>query len=184
MKADSPYKTLDDLKGRKLGLVMSNSTSGYKAPTSSCRGKASRPRFFFVAQVTGSHENAILALNQGTVDAAANWWNSDTDFNLTRMINKGMLKKSDGTPLKYEDFRIVWKSPLLAGSPFAYLNDMPDDLKKATAQAFYDAHKNDPESFKKLSDGKDLAFVPVTHKDYLEFIELNKYLEELRRKKN
>ena len=34
------------------------------------------------------------------------------------------------------------------------------------------------------NDGKDLAFVPVGHKDYLEFIELNKYLEELRRKKS
>ena len=39
-------------------------------------------------------------------------------------------------------------------------------------------------AFDKLSDGKDLAFVPVGHKDYLEFIELNKYLEELRRKKS
>jgi phosphonate transport system substrate-binding protein len=99
------------------------------------------------------------------------------------MINKGMLKKADGSPMKYEDFRIVWKSPLLAGSPFAYLNDMPDDLKKAIADAFYNAHKKDKAAFDKLSDGKDLAFVPVGHKDYLEFIELNKYLEELRRKK-
>jgi phosphonate transport system substrate-binding protein len=136
-----------------------------------------------VAQVTGSHENAVLAMTQGTVDGATNWWNSDTDSNLTRMINKGMLKKADGSPMKYEDFRIVWKSPLLAGSPFAYLNDMPDDLKKAIADAFYNAHKKDKAAFDKLSDGKDLAFVPVGHKDYLEFIELNKYLEELRRKK-
>jgi phosphonate transport system substrate-binding protein len=185
VKADSPYKTLDDLKGKKLGLVDVESTSGFKAPTffMSREGKAP-DKFFAVAQVTGSHENAVLALNQGTVDAAANWWNSDTDSNLTRMINKGMLKKADGSPLKYEDLRIVWKSPLLAGSPFAYLNDMPDDLKKTIAQAFYDAHKKDKAAFDRLSDGKDLAFVPVSHKDYLEFIELNKYLEELRRKKS
>ena len=141
-------------------------------------------KFFSVAQVTGSHENAVLALVQGTVDGATNWWNSDTDSNLTRMINKGMLKKADGTPMKYEDFRIVWKSPLLAGSPFAYLNDMPQDLKNAISQAFYNAHKKDKAAFDKLSDGKDLAFVPVEHKDYLEFIELNKFLEDLRRKKS
>lgn len=185
VKADSPYKTLDDLKGKKLGLVDVESTSGYKAPTffMSREGKPSE-KFFSIAQVTGSHENAVLALNQGTVDAAANWWNSETDSNLTRMINKGMLKKADGGPLKYEDFRIVWKSPLLAGSPYAYLNDMPEELKQAIAQAFYTANKRDPEAFNKLSDGKDLAFVPIAHKDYLEFIELNKYLEELRRKKN
>ncbi|MDP2334155.1 MAG: phosphonate ABC transporter substrate-binding protein [Reyranella sp.] len=185
VKADSPYKTLDDLKGKKLGLVDVESTSGYKAPVffMSREGKAPN-KFFAIAQPAGSHENAVLALQQGTVDAATNWWNSDTDSNLTRMINKGMLKKADGTPMKYEDFRIVWKSPLLAASPFAYLNDMPDGLKKAIAQAFYDAQKKDKAAFDKLSDGKDRAFVPVSHKDYLEFIELNKHLEELRRKKS
>ncbi len=185
VKADSPYKTLDDLKGKKLGLVDVESTSGYKAPTFFMTREGKPPeKFFAVAQVTGSHENAVVAMTQGTVDAATNWWNSDTDSNLTRMITKGMLKKADGTPMKYEDFRIVWKSPLLAGSPFAYLNDMPDDLKKAIEQAFFNAHKKDKAAFDKLSDGKDLAFVPVGHKDYLEFIELNKFLEELRRKKN
>jgi phosphonate transport system substrate-binding protein len=184
VKADSPYKSLDDLKGKKLGLVDVESTSGYKAPVFFMNREGKAPdKFFSVAQVTGSHENAVLAMTQGTVDAATNWWNSDTDSNLTRMLNKGMLKKADGSPMKYEDFRIVWKSPLLAGSPFAYLNDMPDDLKKAIASAFYNAHKKDKAAFDKLSDGKDLAFVPVSHKDYLEFIELNKYLEELRRKK-
>lgn len=183
--AGSPYKTLDDLKGKRLALVDVESTSGFKAPTffMSREGKAP-DKFFSVAQVTGSHENAVLALVQGKADAANNWWNSDVDSNLTRMINKGMLKKADGSAMKYEDFRIVWKSPLLAGSPFAYLNDMPDELKGAIAKAFYDANKKDPEAFKKLSDGKDRAFVPIAHKDYLEFIELNKYLEELRRKKS
>lgn len=184
VKASSPYKTLDDLKDKKLGLVDVESTSGYKAPTFFMTREGKPPeKFFSVAQVTGSHENAVLALNQGTVDGAANWWNSDTDSNLTRMINKGMLKKADGTPMKAEDFRVVWKSPLLAGSPYAYLNDMPEALKTAISTAFYEAHKKDKAAFDKLSDGKDLAFVPVQHKDYLEFIELNKYLEELRRKK-
>ena len=60
----------------------------------------------------------------------------------------------------------------------------PTDLKKAIAEAFFNAHKKDKAAFDKLSDGKDLAFVPVGHKDYLEFIELNKYLEQLRRKKS
>ncbi len=185
VKADSPYKTLDDLKGKKLGLVDVESTSGYKAPTFFMSREGKPPeKFFSVAQVTGSHENAVLALNQGTVDAATNWWNSDTDSNLTRMIAKGMLKRPNGTPMKYEDFRIAWKSPLLAGSPFAYLNDMPEPLKKAIETAFYEAHKRDKAAFDRLSDGKDLAFVRVEHKDYLEFIELNKYLEELRRKKS
>lgn len=185
VKADSPFRTLADLKGKRLGLVDVESTSGYKAPTFFMTREDKAPdKFFSVAQVTGSHENAVLALTQGTVDAATNWWNSETDSNLTRMLNKGMLKKADGTPMKYEDFRVVWKSPLLAGSPLAYLDDMPADLKKAIADAFTNAHTKDTEAFKKVSDGKDKAWVSVTHKDYLEFIELNKFLEELRKKKS
>ena len=53
------------------------------------------------------------------------------DSNLTRMLNKGMLKNADGSPMKNEDFRIILKSPLIINSPYAYLSDLPDDMKAA-----------------------------------------------------
>ena len=106
-----------------------------------------------------------------------------SDNNATEAA-KGMLKKADGTPMKYEDFRVVWKSPLLAGSPYAILNDMPEELKKKIGQAFLDAPKKAKEAFEKLSDGKDLGFAAVTHADYIEFVKLNKYLEDLRKQKS
>lgn len=185
VKADSPYKTVADLKGKNLGMVDVESTSGYKAPTFFLAEQGVPvQQHFGKAQPTGSRENAVLALTQGTVEAAFNWWNSETDSNLTRMINKGMLKKNDGTPMKYEDFRIAWKSPLLAGSPYAILNDMPDDLKSKIQKAFVDAPVKAKAAFDKLSDGKDQGFAVVTHADYVDFVKLNKYLEELRRKKS
>lgn len=185
VKAESPYKSVADLKGKNLGMVDVESTSGFKAPTFflSEQGFIVQ-QHFGKAQPTGSHENAVMALTQGTVDAAFNWWNSETDSNLTRMINKSMLKKADGSLMKYEDFRVVWKSPLLAGSPYAYLNDMPEGLKTAISQAFVDAPKKAKAAFEKLSDGKDLGFAPVAHKDYIEFVKLNKYLESLRKQKS
>ena len=185
VKADSPYKSVADLKAKNLGMVDVESTSGYKAPTFflAQQGFAVQ-QHFAKAQPTGSHENAVLALSQGTVDAAFNWWNSETDSNLTRMLKKGMLKKADGSPMTADDFRIVWKSPLLAGSPFAFLNDMPADLKAAIQKAFIDAPVKAKAAFDRLSDGKDRGFHPVSHADYVEFVKLNKYLEELRRKKS
>jgi phosphonate transport system substrate-binding protein len=99
------------------------------------------------------------------------------------MLNKGMVKKSDGSPMKKEDFRIAWKSPLLPGSPYAYLADMPDDAKKAIAKAFVDAPQKDKDAFAKLSDGKDLGFVEVTAKDYEESVKMNLWLDEQRKKK-
>src|SRR4029077_20145201 len=128
-------------------------------------------------------ENAVLALAAGTVDAAVNWWNSEDDSNLTRMLNKGMVKKSDGSPMKKDDFQIAWKSPLLQGSPYAYLANMPDEAKKAIAKAFVDAPQEDKDAFAKLSDGKDLGFVEVTAKDYEDSVKMNLWLDEQRKKK-
>lgn len=125
----------------------------------------------------------MLSLAAGTVDAALNWWNAENDSNLTRMLNKGMLKKADGTLLKKEDFRIAWKSPLLPGSPFAYLADMPDDLKTAISKAFIESPSKAKEAFSKLSDGKDQGFVEVTVKDYEESVKMNLWLDEQRKKK-
>ena len=163
---------------------MSNSTSGYKAPNFFLTEQGFPiEKHFKVAQTTGSHENAVLALAAGTVDGALNWWNSEDDSNLTRMLNKGMLRKADGSPMKKEDFKVLWKSPLLPGSPFAYLADMPQDLKDAIAKAFVDAPKKDKAAFDKLSDGKDLGFVPVSVKDYEESVKMNIWLDQQRKKK-
>ena len=74
-----------------------------------------------------------------------------------------MVKSSDGTPLKKEDFRIIVKSDLIINSPYAYLSDLPDDMKAAIKQAFLDAPTKDKEAFKKLSDGKNLPWQPIAN---------------------
>ncbi|MCX7322813.1 MAG: phosphonate ABC transporter substrate-binding protein [Hyphomicrobiales bacterium] len=184
VRADSPYKSVEDLKGKILGTVDVESTSGYKAPNYFLTEQGYPiERHFKLAQTTGSHENAVLALAAGTVDAAVNWWNSEDDSNLTRMLNKGIVKNPDGSTMKKEDFRIVWKSPLLPGPPYAYLADMPDDMKKAIAQAFLDAPTKDKDAFAKLSDGKDIEFVPVTTKDYEESVKMNLWLDAQRKRR-
>ena len=133
--AKSPYQKLEDLKGKNLGLVDPNSTSGNNMPRFKMNQMGIDPDTYFSQVVfTGSHENAVLALAQGTVDVAANWWNADDDSNLTRMLTKGMVKNADGTPMKKEDFRIIVKSDLIINSPYAYLSDLPDDMKAAIKQ--------------------------------------------------
>src|ERR1700732_2366708 len=91
--AKSPYRKIEDLKGKNLGLVDTNSTSGNNMPRFKMNQMGIDPDTYF-SQVlfTGSHENAVLALAQGTVDVAANWWNAEDDSNLTRMLSKNMVK--------------------------------------------------------------------------------------------
>ena len=156
--AKSPYHQLSDLKGKNLGLVDPNSTSGNNMPRFKMNQMGVDPDSFFSQVVfTGSHENAVLALAQGTVDVAANWWNAEDDSNLTRMLSKNMVKASDGTPMKKEDFRIIVKSDLIINSPYAYLSDLPEDMKAAIKKAFLDAPEKDKDGFKKLSGRQESA---------------------------
>jgi phosphonate transport system substrate-binding protein len=177
VKAESPYKDIHDLKGKTIGFVDPNSTSGYNAPRFYLhKAGIEVDDFFGKSVVTGSHENAVIAVEKGTVDCAANWWNADDDSNLTRMVKKGMAKK--------EDFRIVFKSELLPGSPYAYLSSLPDDLKKSILKAFMDAPSKDKAAFDRLSDGKDKEFVPVVHKDYQDTVEMIQFVDEMRKKRS
>src|SRR5947199_3463346 len=176
--AKSPYQKIEDLKGKNLGLVDPNSTSGNNMTRFKMNQMVIDPDTYFSKVVfTVSHENAVLALAQGTVDVAANWWNADDDSNLTRMLNKGMVKSKDGTPLKKEDFRIIVKSDLIINSPYAYLSDLPDDMKAAIKQAFLKAAEKDPEAFKKLSDGKNRPWQPIATEDYNKTIDLIKFVD-------
>jgi phosphonate transport system substrate-binding protein len=181
--AKSPYQKIDDLKGKNLGLVDPNSTSGNNMPRFKLNQMGIDPDAYFSKVIfTGSHENAVLALAQGTVDVAANWWNADDDSNLTRMLNKGMVKSADGTPMKKEDFRIVVKSDLIINSPYAYLSDLPEDMKAAIKKAFIEAAQKDPEAFNKLSDGKNKPWESIATDDYNKTIELIKFVDNLRKK--
>ncbi len=175
VKKDSPYKSIQDLKGKNLGLVDPNSTSGNNVPRFALNQMKVEPETFFGKVVyTGSHENAIIALQQGTVDVAANWLNADDDSNLTRMAKKGMVK--------VEDFRVIYKSDMIVNSPIAYLTDLPADLKAKIRQAFLDADKKDKAAFDKLSDGKNEVWQPVDMKAYEPIMELNKFIDQLRKK--
>lgn len=174
VKADSPYKKIEDLKGKNLGLVDPNSTSGNNVPRMALNNMRIKPEEFFSKVVyTGSHTNAVMALQQGTVDVAANAWYSENDSELQRAADKGMLKKSD--------FRIIYKSDLIVNSPVAYLNSLPEDLKASIRKAFFDAPRINKAAFEKLSDGKNEPFQPVTHKEYEPVVDLIKFIDSLRK---
>jgi phosphonate transport system substrate-binding protein len=184
VRKDSPYMTIDDLKGKNLGLVDPNSTSGYNMPLFALNkhGIPTADKYFGKVLVTGSHENAVIALAQGTVDVAANWWNADDDSNLTRMISKGMVKDASGKLLTKDDFRIVLKTDLIINSPTAVLENLPADLKTAIKMAFLNAPKDATAAFDKLSDGKNKPWEPIDNKAYDDTIKLITFVDALRKK--
>ena len=172
VKRDSPYQKLDDLKGKNLGLVDPNSTSGYNVPLFTLDKMEIKPNeYFSKVVVTGSHENAVLALQQGTVDVAANWYNDENESNLLRMSRKNMVKA--------EDFRIILKSDLIVNSPWAVLSDLPAELRKAIQSAIA---TKDPEAFKKATDGRAKPWEAVENSAYDPIIKLITFVDGLRKK--
>jgi phosphonate transport system substrate-binding protein len=185
VKKDSPYKSIEDLKGKNLGLVDPNSTSGNNVPRLVLDKRGINPEAYFGKVVfAGSHENAVLALVQGMVDVAANSWTDDSDSNLTRMISKGMLKNADGTSMKYEDFRIIAKSDVILNGPLAYLSDLPPELKAKINDAFFKLRTNDKAAADKLYDGKldREGWAPAKTEDWNPVVDLVKFVDSLRRK--
>jgi len=176
VRKDSPYQKIEDLKGKNLGLVDPNSTSGNNVPRFALDKMGIDPEAFFGKVVyAGSHENAVTALQQGTVDVAANWWNDERESNLLRMERKGMAKSSD--------FRIIFKSEMIVNSPLAYLSDLPPELKTKMREAIMAFPVKEKAAFDKMFDGKAQPWVPVDHKAYEPVVDLIKFVDQLRKKK-
>lgn len=177
VKSDSSYKDIKDLKGKNLCLVDPNSTSGNNVPRFAMNNMGIEPETFFSKVVySGSHENAVIGVAQGTCDAAFNWWNDENESNLLRMERKGMAKAAD--------FRIVMKSEQIVNSPMAYLGDLPADLKAAIKKAVLEMAVKDKAAFDNIYQGKQLPFAEVDHKAYEPVIQLIKFVDSIRKQKS
>lgn len=182
---DSPYQKIEDLKGKNLALVDVNSTSGNNVTRFELNKKGIDPETFFGKVIyAGSHDNACLALAQGQVDVAANAWTNDKDSYLYRLVNKGQLRKADGTLMKVEDFRIIGTSAPILNGPYTYLEELPDDLKAAIRRAFADAPTKAKDAFDKLYDGAMASFTSIKTEDYMPTVELVKFVDALKKKKS
>ena len=136
-RKDSGIKSMEEAKGKVWAFTDPNSTSGTLVPTVYFvkTMKIDPEKYFSKVVYSGSHESSILAIKAGKIDVAST---NDLD------IERGNGKQWDTD----KDFRVLWTSDLIPGSPMAYRKDLPESLKKAIKEAFlsYD----DKEGLKKL----------------------------------
>ncbi|MBN8534542.1 MAG: phosphonate ABC transporter substrate-binding protein [Rhizobiales bacterium] len=174
-RANSPINSIEDARGKVLCLVDPNSASGNQVPRFALSRKGIDPEKHFSKVVyTGSHENAVIGLQQGSCEVAANWWNNEKRSNLLRMAGKGMVKA--------EDFRIVFRSELIPNSPVAYIKSLPDDLKAKIRVAFMEIGTRAPDVWKHISDGTSQPWQPASNDTFQMMIELNRFVDDLRKK--
>lgn len=175
-KASAPYQSIQDLKGKNLCLVDPNSTSGNNVPRLSMDKLGIDPdKFFGKVVYAGSHENVIFAVNQGTCDAGFNLWINDKESTLRRMAAKGAVKA--------EDFRQIFRSDLIVNSPIAYMTDLPEDLRQNISAAIIEMPAKAPEVLAKIFDGKGGGYQAIDHSAYEPIVELNTFVDTLRKKR-
>jgi phosphonate transport system substrate-binding protein len=122
VKADSPFQSIEDLKDKSLAFADPNSTSAFVAPSYFLREQGIDPGTFFGhTGFSGSHENGILAVLNGTYDAAATSWTNEERSNVARMELKGMIPKGQ--------IRYVWKSPQIPTLPHRPRAGVRSDLR-------------------------------------------------------
>lgn len=173
VRADSPARTIDDLKGRSLAFADPNSASGFQAPTFFLTEQGKAPASFFGRTgFAGNHETALLAVVNRQFDAAATWWNNEARSNITRMEEKKMIETGA--------VRVVWTSPLIPNSPWV-ARRLPADLVKAYTDALLALPVEAPDVWNRLVDGKMLKTVPAAREDYLDMLRMIEQTQRQRR---
>lgn len=174
VRADSPYQTLDDLKGKSIAFVDPNSTSGFQAPTYYLTRQGYPPEEFFGGTgYSGSHDNGIMAVLNGAYDAAVTWWENDNYSSFKRMEIQGMIDASD--------LRVIWKSPPLPDRPWAVHADMPAETREQIAEAMLSLPQEAPEVWRHMTDGEFVGFQRVTHGDYVDVVDMLRQNDAARR---
>ncbi|MDB5528139.1 MAG: phnD [Devosia sp.] len=175
VRADSPYQTLEDIKGKSFAFADPNSTSGYAVPSyylSTVLG-TSADEYFSETAFSGGHEQSVIALLAGTFEAVATHQTNDHSGNIPRMVEKGMIPAGST--------RIIWTSPLIPNSPTVMRTDLPEELKTAFTNAVFAFPEADPAAFEAYTSGNSKGYAPAKHEDYLDVIAITEYNAKQRR---
>ena len=176
-RKDSGIKSLADMKGKVFGFGDPNSTSGYLIPSieiPEATGASMEPGDYFGdVKFTGGHEQTIVAVANGDVDAGVTW--ADGLGAWEDGYNSGALRKAaDAGLVDMNELVQIWKSKPIPEGPVVLRKDLPErvkiDITSLTASLPY----MDPDCAYNFMAGEALGFQPIHHEDYLSIIEARK----------
>ena len=174
VRADSPYQTLDDLRGRTLMFTERLSASGFLIPYYELSEQGYNPdRFFGRLGFSGGHPQAVAAVLDGHADAGVTWTSGNGDHatgysrgNLRRMVERGALDMSD--------VRILWTSELIPAGPQVVRKDLPEEAKEIYRDVLLDLADRDQRCFEGMVGRDAVDFEPISHDHYATIIAIRR----------
>ncbi len=147
VRANSPYRRLADLKGKRVAHTSPSSNSGNLAPRALFPAEGLVPGKDYRIEYSGMHDRSVLGVVSGEYDAAA--VASDV---LQRMISRGQVQA--------DELRVVYESAKFPTEAVAFSHDLAPALRDRLLKCFYDYRF--PAEMSREFGGAD-RFVPVNY---------------------
>ena len=116
--------SLDDIVGKRVCYVDPASTSGYLVPAAGMLNAGIDPQQDVTPIMAGGHDSSVIAVNAGDCDAG---------FAFDTMVTSLLIERGE---IAEGDVKIVWESDIIAGSPMAMRNGLPETLQDAIRDIF------------------------------------------------
>ncbi|HET7265457.1 MAG TPA: phosphate/phosphite/phosphonate ABC transporter substrate-binding protein [bacterium] len=122
-QSTSGINGLPDLRGKRFAFVDPASTSGYLFPVAGLKKAGYDPQKFFGQTIfAGSHNNVVLAVYQGRVDAGSVFEDA-----------RGTVQKT--LPDVMQKVKVVWKSDPIPNDTVSFRKGLPEEVKAKVTTA-------------------------------------------------
>ncbi|NHN29336.1 phosphate/phosphite/phosphonate ABC transporter substrate-binding protein [Paenibacillus agricola] len=145
VNADSPIKTVEDLKGKKIAWLDISASADYIYPYMELRKKNIDLEKDVRSIIVKGQDKAVLAVLHNEVDAAI-------------VFQEALLKVSKGDPDVYAKTRMIYFDTLIPTDTISVRHDMSEEWRNKIADAFIAIGKD--------SQYQQLLYELFTHRGY------------------
>ena len=173
-RKDSGIASLEDVKGKKFGFGDPNSTSGYLIPSieiPQTTGSTMESGDYFGEVVfTGGHEQTIVAVANGDIDAGVTWAVTTGDWE--DGYDAGALRKAvDAGLVDMNDLVQIWESKPIPEGPVVLRKDLPKDVAVKVVALVASLKDMDPDCAYGVFAGERDGVMPIGHDAYESVVE-------------
>jgi phosphonate transport system substrate-binding protein len=164
-RADSGITSVADMRGKGFGCGDPTSASGDLIPLVGIpqEGYPMAPGAYFAdVMFTGGHEQTIVAVGNGDVDAGPS--RGDGHGDREEGCNSGPLRRAADAPRVDRNDRVrIWQPGPIPEGPIVLRRALPQEVRGAMIRRLSEMQANDPACACNIAAGEAAGFTPIGH---------------------